>query len=463
MIALDRREARRFCAAVRRCVAGRPRGLAPPIHLQQSKHSLTLATALDEVAIALRLPTHDSSTARLVTPWAMLNASAGNDQGVVTLEEGNAGCLLCRWMERGESKQFECPAVPQEWQRQALPLPQTMAAVDPSLLAALHACGQTAARSDNSQYALARVQLRGQSGDIVGTDGRQLLLWSGFAFPFADNVLVPAVPVFGCREFTTETDIRIGRSAQHVVVAAGPWTVWMTLDTTSRFPDVSTVLPGSSRLARMVIGATDATAILDTLAQVPASEENPAPVTLDFGPRALLRVDATPPVRAVEVELPTSRCWGPALRVALNHRYLTRALSVGLREVRASAPLAPILFRDERRSYVVAGLDPRATVVPDRTEPSPVADAASIRSLSQKGEQSMNPERNGCSPSEQVSADDILDPLAEAEALRTTLAEVGRRLSRLLVFLRQLQKQRRALQSAWSSLQQLHLGPKEGA
>ena len=74
----------------------------------------------------------------------------------------------------------------------------------------------------------------------------------------------------------------------------------------------------------------------------------------------------------------------------------------------------------------------------------------------------MNPERNGGSPSEQASADDLLDPLAEAEALKATLAEAGRRLNRLLVFLKQVQKQRRALQSAWSSLQQLHLGPKEG-
>src|SRR5579871_1854779 len=104
MIVLDRREARRFRAAVRRCVAGRPRGLAPPIHLQQSKHDLTLSASLDEVAIALRLPAHDSSTARLVIPWAMLNALEGNGEGVVTLEEENAGCLRCRWMERGENK-----------------------------------------------------------------------------------------------------------------------------------------------------------------------------------------------------------------------------------------------------------------------------------------------------------------------------------------------------------------------
>ena len=75
----------------------------------------------------------------------------------------------------------------------------------------------------------------------------------------------------------------------------------------------------------------------------------------------------------------------------------------------------------------------------------------------------MNRERNGGSPSEPASADDVLDPLAEVEAIRAMLAEVARRENRLLVLLRQFQKQRSALQSAWTSLQQLHLTPKERA
>jgi hypothetical protein len=54
-----------------------------------------------------------------------------------------------------------------------------------------------------------------------------------------------------------------------------------------------------------------------------------------------------------------------------------------------------------------------------------------------------------------------LAPLTEAEALRAALSEVGRRFGRLVASLRHFQKQRRALQSAWTSLKQLRLGPPE--
>ena len=73
----------------------------------------------------------------------------------------------------------------------------------------------------------------------------------------------------------------------------------------------------------------------------------------------------------------------------------------------------------------------------------------------------MNAETNGRTPSEPATADDVLDPLAGAEALRAALAEVARRIGRLIVALRQMQKQRRALQTAWTSLRNLQIGPKE--
>ncbi len=138
MIVLNRRGAGRFRAAVRR----RPRGLAPPISIQQTKDSLTLSAVLEE-AITLRWPAHEGSVARLVVPWATLNAVEGNVGEFVTLDEDETGHLRCRWKERGQAKEVVCPSVPQP-QRATCPRPQTMAAVDPALLVALHACGQTA-------------------------------------------------------------------------------------------------------------------------------------------------------------------------------------------------------------------------------------------------------------------------------------------------------------------------------
>jgi hypothetical protein len=96
MIVFDRSEVGRFCAAVRRCFAGRPRGLAPPIHFQQTKDNLTLSAFLEEIAIALRLLAKEGPAARLAVSWAMINALEGNGGGVATLEKGEAGSVRTR-------------------------------------------------------------------------------------------------------------------------------------------------------------------------------------------------------------------------------------------------------------------------------------------------------------------------------------------------------------------------------
>ena len=71
----------------------------------------------------------------------------------------------------------------------------------------------------------------------------------------------------------------------------------------------------------------------------------------------------------------------------------------------------------------------------------------------------MPADKAGGPPRDPSAADPVLDPLTEAEALRTALAEAVRQTSRLILSLRQFHKQRRALQTAMSSLKHLRLGP----
>ena len=73
----------------------------------------------------------------------------------------------------------------------------------------------------------------------------------------------------------------------------------------------------------------------------------------------------------------------------------------------------------------------------------------------------MKSDGNGHSLSERPVADDAVNPLVEAEALRAALSEVVRRVGRLIVGLRQFQKERRALQTAWTSLKHLRLSSEE--
>jgi len=69
-------------------------------------------------------------------------------------------------------------------------------------------------------------------------------------------------------------------------------------------------------------------------------------------------------------------------------------------------------------------------------------------------------ETNGTSANgkHEPPADEGLDPLAEAEALRNAVTEVGTRLGRLIAALRSSRKEKKVLANVWAGLKQLNLG-----
>ena len=66
---------------------------------------------------------------------------------------------------------------------------------------------------------------------VAGSDGRQLLTWSGFDLPFREDLLVPAIPFFGANDFGTSPTLRLGRSASHVLVGASATGAWRSRST----------------------------------------------------------------------------------------------------------------------------------------------------------------------------------------------------------------------------------------
>lgn len=471
MIVLKRRDAARFRAALRRCVAGRLRGAAPSVVLVQSRDALTLSAVTGETSLSLRLPTVVSAptrSARLHVPATLLERIDGAGETAVTLEESSPGRIRCSWQEEGGPKELEAESAVAD--PRTLPSPKSWQEADRSLLEALHTCGKSTARND-SRYGLTRLQLRGGDGQVIGTDGCQLLRWGpfDFGFPFSENLLIPAVPVFGGRELALENDVKIGRTSKHVVIAAGPWTVWLGIDTTARFPDVATVIPRSTRLARMTIDEEDMAVVQRALEAAQKLDDDTIPITLEFGPRARIGVPGGTPSTTTDVELTHSVCAGPKTTATIDRRYLMRALSLGLREIRVAPSQEAIHFRDERRSYLVARLDPsKASTRPEPDEQPSLSSANGegatrnpLRPVTSNGDDVMKSDKNGFSAPEQAPVDEAVDLLAEAEALRAALTDAVRRVGRLLLGLRQYQRQRRALQVAWTSLKQLRLSPKE--
>ncbi len=462
VIELDRREVTRFRAAVRRCVAGRPRGLTPPVVLEQSAAGLTLSTVLGETALALRLPPAGGPHERLVLPFSTLAALDGPGGGVATFAATDAGQIHCCWQDRGGRRELDGEPVPAEQPSRPLPPVGKLQPADPSLLAALHACGQTASREPGGRFALQRLQLRGRHGEVAGTDGRQLLLWGGFAFPFRGDLLVPAVPVFGSRDFAGQQDVRIGHAAQHVAVAGGPWLVWLAVDVAAPYPDVTTVLPRSSPLAKLLLDEADAAALLSDLRHGPPSGDEVVPVVVDLGPRPAVRWPDGTPGRRGPLNLIRSTSSGPAIAVRLDPTFLARALSLGFREVCTTSGESPVLFRDGHRDYLVANFGPAAAPGASSANRQSLPAARGVTGpLPQPGEEPMNPAKDGGAPTDHPPAEDVLDPLTEAEALRVVLPEMARRVGRLILSLRQIHKQRRALDAALTSLKHLRLGPRE--
>jgi hypothetical protein len=306
------------------------------------------------------------------------------------------------------------------------------------------------------------LQLRGEDGQVVGTDSRQVLIWRGFQFPFSENLLIPAVPIFGGREFANETEVKIGRTAKHVIITAGSWTIWCCIDKAARFPEAASIVPKGTRLAKMYIDEGDVETVLRALKAVPNPDGERVSIKLEFGQEPRIGVLASK--NETDVKLPRSSGSGPKTWVTIDGRYLERGLALGLCEIQVAASQEAIHFCDDRRSYLVARLDPRAAGLRSQTNDLSSCDeevASEDTSASGNGELTVKSNTNGHSSPEQNGVDEIVDPLAEAEALRAAMTEVVRRFGRLIAGLRQYQKQRRALQAAWTSLKHLRLSSKE--
>ena len=98
---------------------------------------------------------------------------------------------------------------------------------------------------ESTRYALTHIQFSGSKGQIATTDGHQVLFQSGFQFPWADDVLVPAPAILGCSELAQDHSIGVGRTDDCVArrlgsLPPGIWTILLRIDKEGKFPAGST-------------------------------------------------------------------------------------------------------------------------------------------------------------------------------------------------------------------------------
>jgi hypothetical protein len=212
-----------------------------------------------------------------------------------------------------------------------------------------------------------------------------------------------------------------------------------------------------------------------TLPRLPGRGDDDRPLTVDLNGRVCVRARAAGQSRTTEVVLARSECIGEPAKLCLNREYLGRAMRLGLADLYVVNPSAPVLFRDDRRQYVVIPLPPDGAL-------APADDSLRIESAAdQPPPRTHQPERidhpmstpssnghangrdNGHAAETRTDAAETTDKvgvsigtlIAEAQSLRDETREVYGRAGRLLTALQRHRRQSRLVAGTLQSLRQL--------
>jgi hypothetical protein len=350
LITLSRLLARQFRVLLRRSL--QPPGPRDPplVLLRASREGLELAARHPECCLLYRQP-GSLPAETLVFPADVLTDVEGK-AGSVTLVGTGAGQAEARWDDGGVPRRRPFATVLPDKLPELPELPTHFQPVEPAFLQALAEAARTCAR-ESGHYALARIQLRGRSGQLVATDGRQLLVQGGFALPWPEELLIPALPVFVSRGLPSEGAIALGRTATQVGVRIGSWTLLLEIDTEGRYPHAEGVIPrGASLASRLELSEDDARFLAHVLPRLPGGKDDFSSVTLDLGAQVVLRTRADEAQQVHEVVLSGSSCAGPSVRLACNRRYVGRLVQLGFRDVLLGNATTPLLCRDPTRTYL---------------------------------------------------------------------------------------------------------------
>jgi hypothetical protein len=428
MITIPRTAVRAFRNVLRSCVPPRNRAPAPPVLVHSDGEAVSLTAATDEVTLRWTTSFRGERCTLLLSPGLIDEVEGGT--GEVAFDRPAEGPATARWSDRGDPREREFEPLPEASAPVAPPLPKRWSAAPAELLTALNEATRLAARAEASgRYALHRVQIRGAQGEVVGTDARRALVRGGWTFPFAEALLIPALPVFASREFAG-LPAKVGRTATHLVIVLGPWTLWLRTDKEAKYPDVRSAVPDPRDATVVTLGGEEAARLGQWM-----SGRDPAPVTIACNDSELaIHVpgeEGNNVLRLVASTVP-----GPPLRLALDRRDLLRAVTAGCRTLHLFAAGRPWVALGDATLYLATSFDPPE--VPP-AQPGPTA--------------ALVPVETSSSPSLRELSDDSV--LYEAEAFRRSLHATGRRAGRLFGRLVTRLREERILERLWTAVKSL--------
>ena len=477
MILITRNQARRLRAVFRRHALGiAHKGLVPPLVFRADPdNGLRVRHHQASLAVEHVLPGTNRPEEAIALPLDALADVEGRDDTPVVLEAAAPGRTVARWDDRGIPQSREYP-VPDLAGLPPFPAPPTATESCPAdLLDALAEAAQTTDEG-SSRYALDCLQLKGASGEVVATDGRQILIQGGFRLPWDGDLLVRRTPLFAARELPRDRPVAVGRTEAHVVLRAGPWTIWLTVRADARFPRIEHAVPDANGASTRLRLAPEDAAFLDrSLDRLPGGDAHNAPVTVDLNGRVAVRAQAGGGDRVTELVLGRSGFTGEPVRLNTSRHYLARAVRLGFAEVQVVGPEDPVACRDGRRAYIWQPLSRESAIGPtddairiDSVNAGPAVGPVEPQKMEEVTMADPAPDPRpgaavpGATPgtANGVATDGNVGLAAlirEAEALNDVLTDARARAGRLTVALRRYRRRERLVSNTLASLKALKL------
>ena len=359
---ITRRLAGRLKSVFRQALHLPTRGMMPTVELVAGPRGLRVRCGLGTAAAEFRLDGEQPEETAYI-PFELLGDVEGRREVPVEVRQHD-GRVTATWHD-GSIPQMVQHGSPVVMAKDWPPMPEEFVENPPRLIRALADASATTDR-ESLRYALGCVQLRGDRGSVIATDGRQLLVEDGFTFPWEGELLLPANKLFANKRLCFDDDaVRIGQSDEWLTLRVGPWSLWWQTETEGRFPDVTRQI-GRPEMATASfdIPACDRRFLADNLPRLPGDGMLNDPVTIDLNGAVAIRSRAPGQPTATELILNDATRRGEPVRVNTNRRYMNRAVKLGFDRVHVFSPRSPVLACDEHRKYVWALLDPDSAVKP---------------------------------------------------------------------------------------------------
>jgi len=428
----------------------------------------------DSLAVEYVEPASYRPLDSIPVPLDVLGDIEGRDDSPAVFEAAEPDTTIIRWHDRGIPQVREFPVTPFGNITPFPETPTTWTQAPADLLPALAQASEICT-DESTRYALNCMQLRGTVHKIIATDGHQLLVRSGFGFPWDGDLLIKGSPIFACKAFARDQPVQIGKTDTHVVLKIGPWSIWNEIQKDARFPGVEEAIPGADALTtRLQLDHEDARFLQEAIDRLPGNEELNSPATLDMNGRVAIRARGSDESQITELVLDRSSYAGPAARINTNRHFLKRAIQLGFSEIGISDLETPVVCRQQHWVYAWQPLSGDAAIEPADNVIRIQSQAVTVitnsittdnesprRSMSapiqRNGHETAAPANSNGHPASENPGTSLSTLIQDAEALQATLTDARASITRLIAGLRRHRKQSRLVTETLKSLRQLKL------